>query len=73
MRPPVFLRILLQADADNRVGEYYAVNQILSKQLHNADEECLAYTTDLMDRLEKVRGSPGSQAPRASTQADKWG
>ena len=38
-----------------RQGEYYAVNQILSKQLHNADDECLAYTTGLMDRLEKVR------------------
>ena len=38
-----------------REGEYYAVNQILAKQLHNADEECLGYTTALMDKLEKVR------------------
>ncbi|KAL2104850.1 hypothetical protein VUR80DRAFT_9471 [Thermomyces stellatus] len=35
--------------------EYYAVNQILSKQLHNADEECLAYTSALMDRLEQLK------------------
>lgn len=35
------------------------MNQILSKGLHNSDGECLKYTTDLMDRLEKV-GLAGS-------------
>ncbi|OJD16627.1 hypothetical protein AJ78_03219 [Emergomyces pasteurianus Ep9510] len=34
---------------------YWTVNQILSKGLHNSDGECLKYTTDLMDRLEKFK------------------
>jgi vacuolar protein sorting-associated protein VTA1 len=36
-------------------GDYYMVNQILSKGLHSADQACLQYTTTLMDKLEKVR------------------
>lgn len=35
-------------------GEYWIVNQILSKGLHNGDRETLAYTTALMDKLEQV-------------------
>ncbi|WYZ44663.1 hypothetical protein EsH8_VII_001099 [Colletotrichum jinshuiense] len=35
--------------------EYWVVNQILAKQLHNADDESLSYTTNLMDRLEKTK------------------
>lgn len=35
-------------------GEYWVVNQILAKQLHTADEDILAYTTSLMDKLEQV-------------------
>lgn len=38
-------------------GNYWVVNQILSKGLHNSDEECLKYTTGLMDKLEKVRSA----------------
>ncbi|KAL1956878.1 hypothetical protein VTO42DRAFT_6726 [Malbranchea cinnamomea] len=34
---------------------YWIVNQILSKNLHNSDEECLKYTTGLMDKLEKFK------------------
>ncbi|EER43288.1 conserved hypothetical protein [Histoplasma capsulatum var. duboisii H88] len=34
---------------------YWTVNQILSKGLHNTDGECLKYTTDLMDKLEKFK------------------
>ena len=36
-------------------GSYWIVNQILAKGLHNSDDESLKYTTDLMDKLEKVR------------------
>jgi vacuolar protein sorting-associated protein VTA1 len=36
-------------------GEYWAVNQILAKQLHTTDESILHYTTNLMDKLEQVR------------------
>ena len=36
-------------------ARYWIVNQILSKGLHNADQECLTYTTALMDKLEQVR------------------
>lgn len=35
-------------------GEYWIVNQILSKGLHNGDNETLQYTTNLMDKLEQV-------------------
>ncbi|EPE24773.1 hypothetical protein GLAREA_08626 [Glarea lozoyensis ATCC 20868] len=35
--------------------EYWIVNQILSKGLHNGDQETLEYTTTLMDKLEQVR------------------
>ncbi|GAB1310651.1 Vacuolar protein sorting-associated protein VTA1 [Madurella fahalii] len=35
--------------------EYWVVNQILAKQLHTVDEEILAYTTALMDRLEQTK------------------
>lgn len=36
-------------------GEYWAVNQILAKELHNTDEGILSYTTALIDKLEQVR------------------
>lgn len=36
------------------LGEYWMVNQILSRGLHNQDQECLEYTTSLMDKLERV-------------------
>jgi vacuolar protein sorting-associated protein VTA1 len=39
-----------------KLGDYWIVNQILSKGLHNADQECLEYTTHMMDKLEKVGG-----------------
>jgi vacuolar protein sorting-associated protein VTA1 len=35
-------------------GEYWIVNQILSRGLHNGDNETLQYTTTLMDKLEQV-------------------
>ncbi|EXJ56716.1 hypothetical protein A1O7_07060 [Cladophialophora yegresii CBS 114405] len=35
--------------------EYWMVNQILSKGLHNADQESLTYTTALMDKLEQFK------------------
>ncbi|OTB01314.1 hypothetical protein M426DRAFT_323583 [Hypoxylon sp. CI-4A] len=34
---------------------YWAVNQILSKGLHSADEECHQFTTDLMEKLEQTK------------------
>ncbi len=37
------------------VGYYWVVQQILKKQLHNADEDCLQFTTTIMDKLEQVR------------------
>ncbi|WDK10756.1 hypothetical protein CGRA01v4_02035 [Colletotrichum graminicola] len=36
-------------------GEYWVVNQILAKGLHNVDDESLSYTTNLMDRLEQTK------------------
>ncbi|KAG7292807.1 hypothetical protein NEMBOFW57_002851 [Staphylotrichum longicolle] len=35
--------------------EYWAVNQILAKQLHTTDESILHYTTNLMDKLEQTK------------------
>ena len=37
--------------------EYWIVNQILAKGLHNGDPETLEYTTTLMDKLEQVGAS----------------
>ncbi|KAH0539116.1 hypothetical protein FGG08_004354 [Glutinoglossum americanum] len=34
---------------------YWIVSQILSKKLHTADTESMAYTTDLMDKLEQMK------------------
>ncbi|KAI0466674.1 Vta1 like-domain-containing protein [Xylaria cf. heliscus] len=34
---------------------YWVVQQILSKQLHNTDGECLQYTTTVMDKLEQMK------------------
>ncbi|KAE8444167.1 hypothetical protein EG329_000855 [Mollisiaceae sp. DMI_Dod_QoI] len=35
--------------------EYWIVNQILAKGLHNGDTETLQYTTTLMDKLEQIK------------------
>ncbi|KAI0853466.1 DUF605-domain-containing protein [Daldinia vernicosa] len=34
---------------------YWAVNQILGKNLHSADEECHLFTTNLMEKLENIK------------------
>ncbi|KAF2230739.1 DUF605-domain-containing protein [Viridothelium virens] len=34
---------------------YWIVQQILSRSLHTQDNDCLAYTTNLMDKLEQVK------------------
>ncbi|KAL1970517.1 hypothetical protein VTN77DRAFT_4161 [Rasamsonia byssochlamydoides] len=34
---------------------YWIVNQIISKGLHNSDEEAIQYTTKLMDKLEQFK------------------
>ncbi|KAL9093953.1 MAG: hypothetical protein Q9165_003876 [Trypethelium subeluteriae] len=34
---------------------YWIVQQILSKSLHTQDNDCLSYTTNLMDKLEQVK------------------
>ncbi|CAD0085968.1 unnamed protein product [Aureobasidium mustum] len=34
---------------------YYIIDQILSKGLHSADDECMQYTTALMDKLEQTK------------------
>ena len=47
----------------NFTGEYWAVNQILAKQLHTTDEGILNYTTNLMDKLEQVRCTRDSKLP----------
>lgn len=36
------------------LGNYWIVNQLISKGLHNVDDECTRYTTDLVDKLERV-------------------
>ena len=45
------------AAGSNIAGEYWAVNQILAKELHTTDEGILNYTTNLMDKLEQVRAA----------------
>jgi vacuolar protein sorting-associated protein VTA1 len=36
-------------------GEYWIANQILTRGLHNSDNETLQYTTELMDKLEQIK------------------
>lgn len=36
-------------------GEYWIANQILTRGLHNGDDETLQYTTELMDKLERIK------------------
>ncbi|KAK4149925.1 Vta1 like-domain-containing protein [Chaetomidium leptoderma] len=43
------------------IGEYWAVNQILAKQLHTTDEGILRYTTNLMDKLEQTKTEYASE------------
>ena len=46
---------MLDMIANNSIGDYWIVNKVLSKGLHNADQESLQYTTTMMDKLEQVR------------------
>ncbi|KAL8852896.1 MAG: hypothetical protein Q9221_002272 [Calogaya cf. arnoldii] len=39
---------------------YWIVNQLISKGLHNVDDECTRYTTDLMDKLERIKTEYGN-------------
>ncbi|KAL8972540.1 MAG: hypothetical protein Q9197_002731 [Variospora fuerteventurae] len=34
---------------------YWIVNQLISRGLHNIDDDCIRYTTELMDKLEKTK------------------
>lgn len=38
---------------------YWIVNQLISRSLHNVDNECTQYTTQLMDKLEKLKAEHG--------------
>ncbi|KAH0553444.1 hypothetical protein GP486_006487 [Trichoglossum hirsutum] len=42
-------------NADFSPGYYWVVSQILSKKLHTTDAESMAYTTDMMDKLEHIK------------------
>lgn len=42
--------------------EYWIVQQILGKGLHSSDAECLQYTTNLMDKLEKFKADHAGEA-----------
>ena len=37
------------------LGYYWMTNQILSRALHQADDECMQYTTMLVDKLESMK------------------
>ncbi|KAL8734143.1 MAG: hypothetical protein Q9166_001628 [cf. Caloplaca sp. 2 TL-2023] len=39
---------------------YWIVNQLISKALHNVDDECTRYTTELMDKLERIKTEHGN-------------
>ena len=42
-------------------GEYFIVQQILTKGLHNADQECKEYTSNLMDKLEQIKAENSNE------------
>lgn len=53
----------LPITTDNNAGYYYIVDQILAKGLHTASDECMNYTTALMDKLEQFKTEqPGNDA-----------
>ena len=39
---------------DSAIGYYWIIEQILNKGLQKADNDCMSYTTNLMDKLEQV-------------------
>ncbi|OCL09624.1 DUF605-domain-containing protein [Glonium stellatum] len=41
--------------------EYFIVQQILTKGLHNADQECKEYTSNLMDKLEQIKAENSNE------------
>lgn len=41
--------------------EYFIVQQILTKSLHNADQECKEYTSNLMDKLEQIKAENSNE------------
>ncbi|KND91092.1 Vacuolar protein sorting-associated protein vts1 [Tolypocladium ophioglossoides CBS 100239] len=57
--PPVLLqplpRGLLTVFANGCAGEYHAVNQIVGRSLHTADDDCFAFTKTLIERLEVTK------------------
>lgn len=42
-------------------GNYWIVNQILTKSLHTSDDESMTYTMRLVDKLEQVTHQVGQQ------------
>ncbi|KAL3418053.1 hypothetical protein PVAG01_11063 [Phlyctema vagabunda] len=40
--------------------EYWIVNQVIARGLHNSDAECLQYTVGLMDKLEATKSANAS-------------
>lgn len=50
---------------------YFIVNQILSKGLHNADNESLTYTTTMMDKLEQFKSAHAEEAAVTDDTAGK--
>lgn len=51
-RTPKLTQVL--SNRIHRAGNYWVVNQIISKGLHTANAETTQFTTDLMDKLERV-------------------
>lgn len=54
---PFFSVVTLANTITIDAGNYWVVNQIISKGLHSTDAESTQYTTDLMDKLERVRAA----------------
>ena len=44
-------------EASHPLGNYWIVEQIISKNMHQVDEDSKAYTMRLMDKLEQVATS----------------
>ena len=44
-----------EQNSDHFLGYYWILDQIIAKGLHNTDNECKTYTTNLMDKLEQMK------------------
>jgi len=58
---------------DCKIVRFYMVQRIIAGGLHSADDDCKAYTTDLMEKLEQAKAdNPNEDALLDDTVASAY-